>query len=222
MTTIRLLILVVLAVPARAALTVTFAAGAGGLASDRLDGAVVYLRPAAGQRPALLSVPAASYEMSQQNRQFNPYIKVVPQGAQVSFPNRDRVAHHVYSFSPAKPFELPLYKGGASQPPGVSMDRAGVVTLGCNVHDWMIGYIYVADTPYFAQVAGLRAEIMGVPPGKYTLGVWHPGLDPRETVALPVVFAAPAQTLEVTLRYRVRALPQPTAPDEQFDEVEVY
>ncbi len=67
----------------------------------------------------------------------------------VQFPNKDNIRHHVYSFSAARKFELPLYSGTPAQP--VLFDKVGVVKLGCNIHDWMIGYIYVTETPYFGK-----------------------------------------------------------------------
>ena len=89
--------------------------------------------------------------MAQQGKQFLPDVLVVPVGTSVHFPNRDSVRHHVYSFSPAKKFELKLYTGTPANP--VVFDRAGVVTLGCNIHDRMVGWIVVVDTPYYAQAA---------------------------------------------------------------------
>src|SRR5262249_17518781 len=91
----------------------------------------------------------------------------------VSFPNKDPILHHVYSFSAAKNFEIKLYTG--KSPSEVLFDRAGVVTLGCNIHDWMIAYIVVVPTPYFARTgpdgtAGLR----DVPAGGYEVRAWHP------------------------------------------------
>ena len=102
--------------------------------------------------------------MAQQGKQFLPGVLVVPVGTSVHFPNRDSVRHHVYSFSPAKKFELKLYTGTPANP--VVFERAGVVTLGCNIHDRMVGWIVVVDTPYYAQAAegAAQVQINGVPP----------------------------------------------------------
>ena len=94
-----------------------------------------------------LPAPAPAV-MDQRDRRFVPRVLPVQTGAQVTFPNSDNVSHHVYSFSPPKRFQLYLAKGGPPQ--SVVFDRAGVETLGCNLHDWMLGYILVVDTPYFA------------------------------------------------------------------------
>ena len=94
-------------------------------------------------------------------------------GTTVNFPNRDPLLHHVYSFSPAKSFEIKLYSGDA--PRGIVFDRPGTVTLGCNIHDWMIGYLHVVDTPYFGKT-GLdgRARIGDIAAGEYLVHLWHP------------------------------------------------
>jgi plastocyanin len=111
--------------------------------------------------------------MDQQEHQFVPHVLVVQSGTEVTFPNSDTVSHHVYSFSPTKPFELPLYKGDVYPP--VTFDEAGIVVVGCNIHDSMLGYIRVVDTPHFAvtneQGVGL---IDGVPSGEWVVEAWTP------------------------------------------------
>src|SRR5471030_2161096 len=113
------------------------------------------------------------YRMAQQNMQFDPFVLIVPAGADVAFPNLDTVRHHVYSFSAAKTFELKLF--GHDETRLVHFDKAGVVDLGCNIHDSMIAFIVVVDTPYAAQTntAG-EATVRGVPAGTRSVRVWHP------------------------------------------------
>ncbi len=106
---------------------------------------VVYAMPTSGARPAAARTPRAAVD--QVDREFVPHVKAVQVGTDVMFPNKDNIRHHVYSFSPAKTFELPLYRGTPANP--VKFDRAGVVVLGCNIHDWMLGYVFVLETPYF-------------------------------------------------------------------------
>ena len=115
--------------------------------------------------------------MDQKNLQFAPHLLVVQAGTSVTFPNGDAVSHHVYSFSDAKTFELALYKGDAYPP--VTFDDPGIVVLGCNIHDGMLGYIVVVDTPHFAQTneQGV-ALIEGVPNGDYVLAAWTPRVRP--------------------------------------------
>lgn len=115
-------------------------------------------------------------EMGQRKRQFDPHILVVQKGATVSFPNYDDIKHHVYSFSSVKRFEQELYKGRESK--AVTFDKAGVVELGCNVHDWMLGYIYITDTPYFGKTdASGILTLPDAPDGNYDITVWHPRMD---------------------------------------------
>ena len=112
--------------------------------------------------------------MDQQNRAFAPSVLVVQRGTTVSFPNSDPINHHVYSFSPAKRFELHLHhKGEAAQT--MLFDQAGLVTLGCNVHDWMLGFIRVVDSPWFAQTdARGQASLTFQPAAGQALQLWHP------------------------------------------------
>jgi plastocyanin len=128
--------------------------------------------------------------VDQVDKQFVPYVKPVFVGSTVRFPNSDNIRHQVYSFSPAKKFELPLY-GGTNAPP-VIFDKPGVVVLGCNIHDWMIGYIYVSETPFFAKTGPLgTASITDIPAGDYIVRIWHPNMDrAEETTSRPVVLGA--------------------------------
>jgi hypothetical protein len=94
-------------------------------------------------------------------------------GTAVNFPNRDKIRHHVYSFSDAKQFEIPLYKGTPADP--ILFDRPGPVTLGCNIHDWMTAYVFVSESPYFALTgADGSAVVPDLPLGSYSVQVWHP------------------------------------------------
>ena len=116
--------------------------------------------------------------IDQRNKQFIPYVTALQVGTSVLFPNKDNIRHHVYSLSPAKRFELPLYAGVPAEP--VVFDHEGFVTLGCNIHDWMVAYIAVVATPYF-QITGRdgRAALKDLAPGQYTVAVWHPLLKGR-------------------------------------------
>jgi hypothetical protein len=113
--------------------------------------------------------------MDQIHMQFVPNILVIQTGSAVDFPNSDQIRHQVYSFSAAKKFELSLY-AGHKYPPLV-FDHAGLVTMGCNIHDSMIGYIYVTDSPFFGRTdASGQLVLRGLPAGDYTLTIWHPGM----------------------------------------------
>jgi plastocyanin len=130
--------------------------------------------------------------VDQVDKQFVPYVKPIFVGSKVRFPNSDNIRHQVYSFSPAKKFELPLYGGTDAQP--VVFDKPGVVVLGCNIHDWMVGYIYVSETPFYAKTESAgTATIDDLPPGEYTVRLWHPSMErAEETTARRVTLSADA------------------------------
>ncbi len=134
--------------------------------------AVVVARDQQNTSPATPpTTPEAPITLDQIAKQFVPGLLVVPVGARVSFPNRDQTRHQVYSVSAAKPFELPLYGGGDI--PFVIFDKPGPVALGCNIHDWMRAYVYVADSPWFAQTDATGHAVITLPVGHYTVQLWH-------------------------------------------------
>jgi plastocyanin len=150
--------------------------------------------------------------IEQRDREFIPYVTIVQTGTLVDFPNRDAFKHHIYSFSPAKVFEIKLYAGKPGQP--VLFDQPGEVALGCNIHDWMEAYILVVNSAHFAKTdKDGRAVIPDVPPGSYRLRVWHP----RQKAAAPLrditLTAGPAPTrLNLVADVTVRAVkPKPPA-----------
>jgi len=102
----------------------------------------------------------------------------------------------VYSFSPAKRFELPLYAGEPAQP--VVFDKPGVVVLGCNIHDWMVGYVYVSDSPYFAKTdRDGKALIVELPPREYVVRVWHPQMEGGEETTRRTIAAGQPRRIDV-------------------------
>jgi plastocyanin len=165
------------------------ACGAASLEVDVRDGAgkpvadvAVYATASAGAIEARAGKLA---EIQQIDREFVPYLTVIQVGTTVTFPNRDPILHHVYSFSPPKSFEIKLYKGGS--PSEVLFDKPGVVTLGCNIHDWMIGYVLVVPTPHFGKTdASGVVRLRDLPAGSYQVHAWHPQ---QRAAAEPVVLA---------------------------------
>jgi len=160
--------------------------------------AVVMIYPAAGS-PREAVRPTGPLVIEQRDMQFRPFVLVVPVGSEVAFPNRDPFRHHVYSFSPAKVFELKLY--GHDETRTVRFDRPGVVALGCNIHDDMSAFIRVVDTPYAAKTdARGVVTIRNAPPGRASLAAWHPylrgGRDLTRDAAIP---ASGAQALKLVL-----------------------
>jgi plastocyanin len=154
--------------------------------------------------------PAEPVAVLQEGEEFRPHVTPVVVGTRVTFPNRDAVQHHVFSVSRAKKFDLPLYRGEPREP--VLFDQPGVVSLGCNIHDWMSAYIVVLATPHFARSGddGV-ALIIVVPPGRHRLEVWHPRVKATLTREVTVEGAGSAtQVIALTLGVdrRVRRAPE--------------
>jgi plastocyanin len=169
-TRIALACLGLLAGPAQAA---QLAASVTDEDGQPLADAVVVAVPARGAPPT--PTPVAREIIDQIGQEFVPYVKPILVGTPVFFPNKDNIRHQVYSFSPAKQFELPLYAGTPAKP--VVFDKPGVVVLGCNIHDWMIGYVYVSESPYFAKTgADGKVLLIDLPAASYRVRVWHPRL----------------------------------------------
>ena len=144
--------------------------------------------------------------ISQQNLQFHPFLTIIPVGADVSFPNLDPTKHHVYSFSPAKKFELKLFAKDQSRT--VHFDKAGVVALGCNIHDQMSAFIFVADSAWSARTnAQGMVTFNDAPNAPGRVVVWHPYL--RAPGGELQQSVAPMQR---NASFQVRLRPQPTMP----------
>ena len=138
-------------------------------AGNPLTDAVVMLEPVGARLPVK---PLAGAQIVQHDLQFDPTVTVVTTGTAVMFPNQDTVKHHVYSYSPAKTFQIKLYAGVPHAP--IVFDKPGIAAIGCNIHDGMIAWVVVSDTPLFARsAAGGRAKVADVPPGSYQMHVWH-------------------------------------------------
>lgn len=145
-----------------------------------LASAVVEVRNLTEQHKPAAAVDAS---MDQIDLAFAPDVLVVPVGSRIAFPNSDVVSHQVYSFSPARRFQLPLYRGKPYPP--VQFDVPGLVTVGCNIHDNMLGYLFVTDAPYYGRTtaAGMWS-VASLPAGNYAVSVWHPRL---RNLARPLV-----------------------------------
>lgn len=164
--------------------------------------AVVYAEPMGAQ-----AVPKSlrQAEVEQKDIRFFPQVSVVQVGTPVLFPNHDRVRHHVYSFSPAKTFELKLYSGVPANP--VVFDKVGTVVLGCNIHDQMVAYVQVVNTPYFGKtdMSG-QARLEGLSGGKYVLKAWYFRMGPNEAaVAQPLTLAG--ADVQTVMKLNVKAVP---------------
>lgn len=149
------------------------------LSSNPLMDAAVYAEPVKGSASA---GPSAHAMIDQVDREFVPLVSVIRTGTEVSFPNSDNMRHSIYSFSPAKTFNIKLYYGRQASP--VMFDKPGIVTLGCNIHDNMMAWVVVVDTPYFGKTTADGVSVLkGLEPGDYHVSVWYPGAPKIPTVS---------------------------------------
>jgi plastocyanin len=175
--------------------------------------AVVSAVPLDHAQPAV--APGTGIQIEQKDQEFRPYVTAIQVGSTVNFPNHDTVQHHIYSLSKPKRFEIPLYKSGASE--AVVFDQPGIITIGCNIHDWMLAYIVVLPTPFFTQTdATGAAALPPLPPGRYRLEIWHPRATApvvQEIVSAPD--QAPVLEFSVDLKpdKRIRRAPSGKAAD---------
>lgn len=146
--------------------------------------------------------------VDQVNRRFVPRVTAITRGSRVSFPNSDDVRHHVYSFSEPKRFQIKLYHGMPRDP--VEFDHPGLVVLGCNIHDRMVGYVYVLDTPWFAMTDETGVvHLGGLPDGPSELLVWHPVQAPGEGTRRAITVGTDTR-IEVTVDTPAVAGPEVT------------
>lgn len=169
--------------------------------------AVVTFYPSVGGRTPQRG---GRYTVSQKDMQFHPFLSIVPVGADVSFPNLDSTKHHVYSFSPAKRFELKLFARDQSRT--VHFDKPGVVALGCNIHDAMSAYIVVTNSAWTARTNGQGvASFADAPnaPGRVT--AWHPYLRaPGGIVQQGLAAGQRSASFSIRLRPPPPAMPMPS------------
>jgi len=152
---------------------------------DLVINAVVTLTNSEGSSSELIvsdiqtSASGLLMSMNQRDKAFIPNVLPVHVGTRVTFPNQDDTQHHVFSFSRPKQFEMRLNAGSIGE--GILFDVPGIVTVGCNIHDNMVGHIYVSSTPLFAasDEQGL-AQFSDLAPGTYTLKLWHQRMNGRE------------------------------------------
>jgi plastocyanin len=171
-----------------------------------LQGAVVTAHPLDG--PARKPQPIKAV-MDQVNRAFAPDLLVIPVGSTVTFPNSDSVSHQIYSFSPPKRFQLPLYRGTPYPP--VHFDLAGVVTLGCNIHDEMVGYLVVTDAPYYGRTDPKGAWSNELTRGRYRIAIWHPRMRDEAADLERELTIGEGDHAELTLRLTKSLTPAPLA-----------
>lgn len=166
-----------------------------------VENAVITVHPASGTPKGSISFPWGT-TMVQQNIAFGPHVLIVPVGATVRFPNKDKVRHHVYSFSRPAKFEIKLF--GKDETRSYKFTTEGAVALGCNIHDSMSGFIKVVDTPFAAKSnASGAARLTGLPSGFARVTVWHSKLRSKDNemiVSVPLTDGGVSRSIKLALR----------------------
>jgi plastocyanin len=151
----------------------------GGVLSTQPPLAVVYLD---GSFPQPASLPTK--QVTQKDLTFIPALLPVRAGTKVEFPSLDDTYHNIFSYSPAKRFDLGRYRPDERPVPSQVFDKQGLVTLRCDIHEHMRGLILVLNTPYFVMTdTNGQFRLSGLPAGRYTLKAW---IDSRTTREKPV------------------------------------
>ena len=176
-----------------------------------LAGAVLTIHSLTGNDPPGVPVNAI---MDQVNRAFVPDLLVIPAGSTVEFPNSDSVSHQIYSFSAARKFQLPLYRGKPYPP--VHFDQVGLVTLGCNIHDSMLAYVLVTDAPYFGRTNATGSWSVDVARGTYRVTVWHPRMQEGSELEREMMIAD-GDRAALTLRLAKALQPAPLESRRSWD-----
>jgi len=157
--------------------------------------AVVEFTPSDGRTMPATQVPTEAI-IDQRNETFLPLVSVIRKGGHVVFTNNDTTKHQVYSFSPIRQFEFEIDQGERSKP--VVFDQSGVAAIGCNIHDQMITYVYVAATPWVVLTDAQGHAALDLPRGTYQVAVWHPQLAPGHAPA-PAALTVGGSPAKLTL-----------------------
>lgn len=151
-----------------------------------------------------LLAPTNTELMSQMDTRFVPHLLVVQTGTAVGFPNSDIIAHHIYSFSKPNDFMLPMYKGDLQ--PQIVFDHAGVVTLGCNIHDHMLAYILVVDSHSFGKTNfDGKTRLTADNPDGLTVSIWSPRINSQVENLSQSIKAGRSARITFSLTEKLRA-----------------
>lgn len=150
------------------------------------------------------AVAPGRFVINQKAMAFVPYVLVIPVGSTIEFGNLDPFRHHVYSFSPARKFELKLFGQGQTRP--VRFDKPGVISIGCNIHDSMQAFIQVVSTPFAGKTdRNGRLVLRDVPPSLRAVRIWHPRLRVPANQLTIAVDGRRSATVPVAVKLRLPA-----------------
>jgi plastocyanin len=189
-----------------AELTVRISANRGAPVAD----AVVTITPQAGTMTPVARPAPETRIIDQKNETFIPYVEIFRPGDSIVFHNADHTRHHVYSFAPARQFEFVLTSGASSAP--LQLAHAGVVAVGCNIHDQMIMYAYISDAPWIVR-SGPDGRVVfdALPQGDFDVRVWHPQLRPGQPDPVQTLHVADASDAKA-VAFSLSLLPDPRTP----------
>lgn len=185
---------------------------------EKIEGVVVYLSPL--DKSSINSLTTQTLIISQNNKKFTPYIAVLQKGQKIKFKNQDDVTHHIYSVSGKNRFDFKVKAGEHNN--NIDISAVGEVAMGCNIHDWMSGYVLVVDTPYFNKTTSTGiSNFENIPSGNYKLTIWHPQLDINNNEFITDVLIQKTQNIKITLPKSLLPIPVQQNQDE-FDFLEGY
>jgi len=183
-----------------------------------VKGVIVYLTPS--DKPSGNYTKTQPLIISQNKKKFTPYIAVLQKGQKIKFNNQDDVTHHIYSVSGKNRFDFKIKAGEHNS--NINISTLGEVAMGCNIHDWMSGYVLVVDTPYFNNTTSTgRSHFENIPSGNYKLTIWHPQLETNNNEFKTDVIIQKEQNFEITLPKPLLPIPVQQNQDE-FDFLEGY
>ena len=183
-----------------------------------ISGVIIYLTPLMNSQTSFINDKTVF--ISQNQKKFTPYIAVLQKGQNINFKNQDDITHHIYSVSGKNRFDFKIKSGEYKN--DIQLNTLGEVAMGCNIHDWMSGYLLVVDTPYFEKTNSIGISTFeNLPIGDYKVTVWHPQLETENNEFTQNIKINKAQDFEVILPKALLPIPAQQNQDE-FDFLEGY
>lgn len=185
-----------------------------------VDSIVLYAEPLDQPAP---KIERQKIEIAQKDRAFAPHITVMQRQDEVTFSNKDDFTHHIYSISGPNRFSFKLKSGESKALEAFEPDSTTeTVAMGCNIHDWMSGFILIVDTPYFAKTSETGAVSFDLHQlGKYRLTLWHPQLKAEKNRLTKIIDVSQDQRLNWQLNETFSEV-QPKADEEDFEFLDEY